>query len=219
MLGFCQAEKAKAKEESLTAKIELWKSIFGTIENLRSSYPTIMTILVTIVGAMLIFLADHQIDLQNAKIANLVFFGTVLLSMGTSILFSYQAYNFRKLAVLEGYGAKLEHEINKEIGSSNTFSWYSELMGKYIINNNESERIFLPLSVYVLAASLWILFIYVAAECNSICIVIRIIYVILISALFAGSFATFHHNAAAREECGGPVKDEKVVIKWLKKIF
>ena len=131
----CQADKR------IDALITVWKEINGYINEIENNYAKIVSILITIMGAIIVYFKGDIVPRAHFDCNHILL---IILPIAVSSVIAYLSYQFRWVAISRMYLSSVEKEINTLL-EYNYFTWNYDIVERYVAHRNFANTKVLPL--------------------------------------------------------------------------
>lgn len=128
-------------EKRIDALITIWKEINSYINSIEISYAKIVSILITIMGAIIVYFKG---DIVPKTFFDCNFYLIVFMPVAIASVIAYLSYQFRWVAISRMYLTSIEKEINALL-EKNYYTWNYDIVEKYVAHRNIANTKVLPL--------------------------------------------------------------------------
>ena len=186
---------AGKEQIKIDALIKLWVETNNNIYKIENSYTTLISLLMTIFGAIIVYFSG---DLVPQDLFDYKFLLLMIMPVAIASLIAYISYQFRWVAISRMYLTAVEKEINNLLGE-NYYSWNSDVVEKFVVHNNFANTILLPMinGLFFVLCLFYFDYCMIASDLH---LLVKILYVELTAAIVLVCLIPFVKNSNVRKK-------------------
>lgn len=183
------------EEKRIDALMTIWKEINEHINEIEINYAKIVSILITIMGAIIVYFQGDTVprELFDCRFCLLIF-----MPITISSVIAYLSCQFRWVAISRMYLTSIEKEINTLLGG-NYCTWNYDIVEKYVAHRNVANTKLLPL-INGLFFVMSLLYFDSSMFASDVSIAIKICYCVFTVVLVVACLIPFVGNEKIRKE-------------------